>query len=339
MADITKYAKDDKTLKAIYEGIKSKHDKKPRCYLGASIIGKPCARQLWYDFRWVYFEELDGRLLRLFETGHLEEPRMVKNLRDIGIEVHDIDDRTGEQFAVSFCGGHFRGHADGVALGILEAPKTWHLLEFKTHNDKSFTKLVVEGVEKSKPMHFAQMQVYMHGLGLKRAYYLAKNKNDDNLYMERFYYDKDVAERYIERAERIIFANEPPIKISERPDWFECKFCPYTNYCHGSIDVLPGILPNINCRTCIHSTPQQDGTWLCEHHNQTLNYDKQMLGCDDHRWIPHLLPNLQIENAEESDIGAISVFYRSSNGEQYVNNGNGSIVSKAEYEGIELCIS
>ena len=58
-------------------------------------------------------------------------------------------------------------------------------------------------------MHFAQVQVYMLGLGLTRAFYLAKNKNDDTLYAERIEYDKAKAEEYVERARRIIFAEEP----------------------------------------------------------------------------------------------------------------------------------
>ncbi|WP_131669221.1 PD-(D/E)XK nuclease family protein [Psychrobacter pygoscelis] len=333
MANLTEFTKDNATLNALYEGIKAKHNEQPRRYLGGSIIGKSCARQLWMDFRWVHFEDFDGRLLRLFETGHLEEPRIVQNMRDAGIEVYDVDDRTGEQFGVIFHGGHFRGHADGVALGILEAPKTWHLCEFKTHNDKSFKKLINEGVEKSKPMHYAQMQVYMLGLDLTRAVYIAKNKNDDELYVERVKLDRAAAESLVERAARIIFANEPPMKVSEKPDWFECKFCPYSDYCHGGTETIPSPLPNVNCRTCIHSTPQPDGTWLCEHSNEALSYDKQMRGCGDHRWVPQLLPNLKFVEAIETDIGALIVKYRLLNTDiYYFNNGNGSLVTREEYE-------
>ena len=333
MADLTEHVKDDATLNALYDGIKAKHSDTPRRYLGGSIIGKSCARQLWYDFRWVHFEDFDGRLLRLFETGHLEEPRMVKNMRDAGIEVYEVDDRTGQQFGVQFHGGHFRGHADGVAIGIKEAPKTWHLCEFKTHNDKSFKLLLKDGVEKSKPMHFAQVQVYMLGLGLTRAFYLAKNKNDDTLYAERIEYDKAKAEEYVERARRIIFAEEPPMKISEKPDWFECRFCAYSDYCHGGVDVIPDPLPNVNCRTCIHSTPQEDGTWLCELRNTTLPYEQQLEGCSEHRWVPQLLPNLSVLEAEETALGATVVWYcQTGDSDCYVNNGNGSIVSQAEYE-------
>jgi hypothetical protein len=50
-----------------------------RPHLGASLIGKECARQLWYTFRWVSSTSHRGQLLRLFRTGHLEEARMVSD--------------------------------------------------------------------------------------------------------------------------------------------------------------------------------------------------------------------------------------------------------------------
>ena len=80
-------------------------------------------------------------MLRLFETGRLEEERLVRNLRRIGVTVLDVDPETGRQWHVQAHGGHFGGSLDGVGLGILEAPRTWHVLEFKTHNAKSFAEL------------------------------------------------------------------------------------------------------------------------------------------------------------------------------------------------------
>ena len=53
-----------------------------------------------------------------------------------------------------------------MALGLLEAPKTWHVAEFKTHSAKSFAELVAKGVVLAKPQHAAQMQVYMQLLSL-----------------------------------------------------------------------------------------------------------------------------------------------------------------------------
>lgn len=139
MADLP--APSTPTLTAIYASYEARQGDGFRDHLGASIIGKSCARALWYDFRWVTPSRHSGRLLRLFETGQLEEDRMVRNLRATGATVLEVDPDTGRQFRVEAHGGHFGGSLDGVALGLLEAPKTWHVLEFKTHSAKSFADL------------------------------------------------------------------------------------------------------------------------------------------------------------------------------------------------------
>ena len=112
-----------------------------REHLGASVIGRECDRALWYEFRWITRAAQGGRMLRLFETGRLEEERLIRNLRRIGVTVLDVDPDTGRQWHVQAHGGHFGGSLDGVGLGIPEAPKTWHVLEFKTHNARSFAEL------------------------------------------------------------------------------------------------------------------------------------------------------------------------------------------------------
>jgi hypothetical protein len=89
----------------------------PRGYLGASAIGKECARELWYEFRKCSKPEFSGRLYRLFDRGHKEEFRFVEELRGIGCEVHEVD-TDGNQFEVIACDGHFKGHTDGAALGV-----------------------------------------------------------------------------------------------------------------------------------------------------------------------------------------------------------------------------
>ena len=158
MTDLTQYIPEQsKTVAAIFAHHKKTGDAEPvRGYLGASIIGHHCERYLWYCFRQCCKPDFSGRMYRLFETGDLEEPRFIRELRAIGCTVHDTDEN-GEQFEVSAFGGHFSGHMDGCALGIPEAPKTWHVLEFKTHNAKSFRGLVKKGVKESKPQHYAQI--------------------------------------------------------------------------------------------------------------------------------------------------------------------------------------
>jgi hypothetical protein len=140
------------TVEAIYAAYEAAADRGYRDHLGASQIGTGCERALWYGFRWVTQARHTGRLLRLFETGNLAEARFVADLRRIGVTVLEVDPATGRQWRLRDASGHFGGSMDAVALGLLEAPKTWHVVEFKTHSAKSFAKLAAEGVEKAKPL-------------------------------------------------------------------------------------------------------------------------------------------------------------------------------------------
>lgn len=277
------------TARAIFKLYEEREAKNPpRPYLGASIIGKNCDRMLWYNFRQVALVTFEGRMLRLFDTGHREETRFVEELRGLGCEVHEVDPETKEQFEVNAVNGHFSGHMDGVARGLPEAPKSWALLEFKTHNAKSFAELVKVGVRKHKPEHWAQMQTYM-GLGkLDRALYLARNKDNDDLYPEWIHFDKAECDKYLARAERIIYAKEPPAKMSDDPAFWLCKFCDFYDVCHGEQPARK------NCRTCVNATPCNDrdgGKWTCDKGSQRYEIpnDVQLEGCPEHLFIPPLL--------------------------------------------------
>src|SRR5690606_18060325 len=150
------------TVEAIYASYEARAaQERRRGYLGGSEIGRESGRQSWYRFRWALRPAFEGRMLRLFDTGHREDPRIIEELKRIGVEVHEKDESTGKQWRFTALGGHFSGGLDGVARGILEAPKTWHLLEFKTANTKTFKRVKKDGVERAQPVHFAQMQVYM----------------------------------------------------------------------------------------------------------------------------------------------------------------------------------
>ena len=262
-----------------------------RSHLGASLIGKECERALWYDFRWTTKAKFPGRVLRLFETGHLAEARLVQNLRRTGATVLEVDPETGRQFRVQAHGGHFGGSLDGVALNLLEAPKTWHVLEFKTHSAKSFADLAAKRVRQSKPQHFAQMQIYMSLTGLTRALYVAVNKDNDDLYIERVELDTAVSARLLEKAQRVIFAATPLQRISEDPSWYQCRLCDHADVCHGKQAA------EINCRTCLHATPI-DGGWHCARHNKSLTEVNQRTACAHHLYLPPLVPGRQVDAGE-----------------------------------------
>ena len=280
------------TREAIFAGYEADASDGFRSHLGASLIGKACERALWYDFRWITKTRFEGRVLRLFETGNREEERLVRNLRRTGATVLEVDPETGRQFRVQAHGGHFGGSLDGVAIHLLEAPKAWHVLEFKTHSNKSFTDLVAKKVRESKPQHFAQMQIYMHLMGMNRAMYLAVNKDTDDLYVQRVEADVAYAEQLLEKARRIIFAPTPLPRISEEPSWYQCRLCDHADVCHGTRAAA------VNCRTCLHSSPVEGG-WHCDRHQKPLSEVDQRTGCEQHLYLPPLVPAAQVDAGDD----------------------------------------
>ena len=307
------------TVDAIYRSYEARREP-PRGHLGASVIGRPCTRQLWYGFRWAYAEQHSGRLLRLFERGQREEPALSADLRAIGVQLHTVDPRTGKQFEFSAVGGHAGGSMDGAALGFPEAPKTWHVVEYKTHGAKSFVTLATEGVRKAKPEHFAQVQLYMKWSGMERAMYLGVCKDTDHIYAERIRYDRAEAERLEAKAARIVEAATPPAGVSTDPAWYQCKFCPAAQVCRQSTGV------QVNCRTCVHATPEMDGNarWSCARHKRDLPLAEQRKGCPDHRLIPDLINWATVSGADEAENW---IEYTTPDGGKFRNGGDGGWTS------------
>lgn len=244
------------TVQAIYAHYVAKRKNEHRPHLGGSQIGNPCARALWYQFRWCDRPSFEGRQLRLFETGDREEDRLVANLRAVGVTVWDRDPDTGRQIRFEACEGHFALSLDGVAEGLKESGQP-HTLEFKTMNDKNFKALQRDGVEKSKPVYYAQCQIGMHLAGLERCAFIAVNKNDDTIYMERIKYDPAMGLQLVAKAREIIFSDKPPAKLNADPSFYLCRFCDFRHVCHE------GKPPEVNCRTCAHATPEPGAKWSC----------------------------------------------------------------------------
>ena len=260
---------------------------KPRLHFGISLSGDKCERKLWLLFRWSIIEHFDNRMLRLFRRGQNEELQMCKDLKSAGVELkYTLDDQLHLNF-----GSQVGGSPDGIGRGFIEAPSKWHIVEFKTHNDKSFKNLQSYGVFKSKIKHYTQVQSYMYktseqlDLNIDRAFYLAANKNNDEYYSERIKLNKDFAVNNIERAQRIAMSERMPEPMIKNPAWFECKWCPCYDFCYKK-----QLTKQVNCRTCLHSTPQKNGSWYCEHWSATIPPEGQYQGCRAHVLHPDLVP-------------------------------------------------
>lgn len=265
-----------------------------RSHMGASVLGTECARAVWYGFRWVTKSSFAGRLLRLFNRGHLEEGRIIAQLLMIGAQVIQ-QDANGNQFRISWAQGHAGGSGDGVVIDIPDLPPGLPaLLEAKTSSEKLFIELAGklvdwrkyvagegpftgQGVKVAKPEHYIQMQLYMRRMGLTCALYVCVCKNTDDEYMELVTLDAEMADQYIDRGDTLVWLDKAPKKINESAGFFKCRFCDHRPACHLGAPV------DINCRTCDSATPIANGAggWYCSRHNMELTKPKQRVGCPD----------------------------------------------------------
>ena len=82
-----------------------------RDYLGASRLGVACERALQYEFAKASIDSgrrLEGRMLRIFERGHVMEDCMVAWLRAAGFDLRTRK-ADGEQFGFSAADGRLKG--------------------------------------------------------------------------------------------------------------------------------------------------------------------------------------------------------------------------------------
>jgi hypothetical protein len=281
------------TIAAIWETYERSPRSSDNAGVAMSQASNECARAIWYGLRWAYPLEIpSGQKRRRFNTGLIEEERLLDDLEKADIKVERLDPATGVQFRVELADGWLRGKLDGKTIGLPEAPLTEHIVECKSHSDKSFIDLKKKGVQKSKPDHWAQCQLYMRATGLKRTLYIAVNKNDDALYTERIEYDRLYAEQLEKRIAHIMQFDKPPPKLHEDPNArnaFQCGWCPARGVCHEKA------WPRVNCRTCLESRFLPNAVVHCTLWDKDLTYEEQQKGCEKHLYLPGLILGEQVD--------------------------------------------
>lgn len=293
------------TAEKIYAAVAKREaaNRTTRRWLGASMVGHECDRCLACTFRAAYEVTHPGRVLRLFRLGQDAEARFLADLEAAGVRV------LAYQAQVP-CPGTL-GHAGATTDGIVEVDGYSEplVLELKTHSDKSFAQLKSKGVRESKPMHWAQCQFGMLCAELPNALYVAENKDNSELYLEFVSADRSAQVKLHKTAVDVTSKSDEPARIADRADDFRCKFCNFAAGCWS------GALPEVRCTTCCFGTPATEGRWHCERANDLVPEEVIMCGCDDHVFLPWLVP-AAVTGADPS-----SVRYRTRSGVEFANTG------------------
>jgi hypothetical protein len=242
-----KYAPFAEAFQAhIDEAMETHNQEQPqRTYLGGSRLGEECARKLGYEFRHTPKDEgrnFKGKTLRIFDMGHDGETRMASYLRLAGFKLL-TEAANGKQFGFYVANDpetglpRIAGHLDGVIIDgprdIVPAyPALW---ENKALNNKGHNELMKQGLKKTKPVYYAQMQTYMAHLDLAAnpGLFTSLNRETGELYAELVPFDPAAAQEAIDRGVRVITAQQADDlpRIAGSADDFRCKFCDYQDRC------------------------------------------------------------------------------------------------------------
>lgn len=301
------------TVLAIWDGYEKRSNHSDSRGVPMSMVAEECERKLWYQLHWASpAEVITGQKQRRFDTGNLEEDRLLTDLKNAGVLVERVDPATGTQFRVQLASGWLRGKMDAKAQNIPEAPKTVHVVECKSHNDKSFKELTKKKLLEGKKDHYAQCQSYMHAEHLTRCLYIAVNKNTDEIYTERVEYDHPFAVRLETKVDRIVRADQAPARLYPDPNAksaFPCHWCTARPQCHE------GEFARKNCRTCLSSEFLDGAVVRCTLWDKELDYKAQQAGCEKHLFLPSLVPGEQTD-ANEAERW---VKYKLADGSEWMN--------------------
>jgi hypothetical protein len=224
----------------------NREKERKRDYLGASRLGVSCSRALQFEFLNTPKDEgkdFTGKILRVFQAGHVFEDLMITWLRDAGFDLY-TEKQNGGQFGFAVANGRIKGHVDGILnAGPAEIGMTYPALwECKSANNKSWKDMVKRGVSVSKPVYTAQMAIYqaymdasIPGIANNPALFTAINKDTAELYFELIPFNAGFAQTLSDKAVNILSACDTGDwlpKISQDPSFFECKFCSWQTRCH-----------------------------------------------------------------------------------------------------------
>lgn len=235
--------------------------------LGAGRVGHPmapvhydrgCERALWFEMKMYPSDRpFTENLYRIFSMGHQAEDLVAENLRAAGFTLL-TEDENKNQFGFALAHdpetGHprFKGFCDGVVVAgpekigskddviTLKYPFLW---ENKAINSKKFSKFLSEGVERSHPQYYAQMQIYMNFLNLYQnpGLLTVLNRETGDLRCEFVRFNQRHCQAIIDRAARIIEAKSPLTLMRASDDYekIPCKWCDFKSHCKSAESQAP----------------------------------------------------------------------------------------------------
>lgn len=205
-------------------------DMELRKYIGASSIGHPCERKLWYGYQGITATPVAPSTRRTFDIGRVLERLVLDYLAAAGLPL------VREPKQLSFKDKdvpQLQGNLDALWIKNESPTNPYAVIEIKTARDSSFNVFKRQGLQKWYPIYYSQVQTYMGLSNVKEAYIIAINKDTSELHDELVNFNEGHYQLIRSKALRIINATETPPKINVNPCYFVCRTCVYKSMCHA----------------------------------------------------------------------------------------------------------
>ncbi|GBD33892.1 hypothetical protein HRbin34_00193 [bacterium HR34] len=176
-----------------------------------------CPRSIFFKFKNVPREEMEARLLRLFEHGDYIQMQILNILFSLGIV------RASEIYIPP--NEIITGRADA----IITLNDKLYVVDFKSINSMLFKKL-----DAPKEENVNQIQLYMHYFKIPRGILLYMDKDTSDIKEFILEYDKELCEKLINDLKKLkknIEENIVPERLPDYPDNWQCKHCPFREIC------------------------------------------------------------------------------------------------------------
>jgi hypothetical protein len=204
----------------------------PRSYLGASILGHECDRQVQFD--WWIRPLLPARTKSIFARGHFFEARIREQLVAAGFVFAPME--SCEFVALD---GYLKGHADGIIIAAPAMPGIYFPLpaiwEAKALNSKNWRAVSRDGLAKVFPRYAVQVALYQHFLEKSHPALVTcfNSDNCETLHLT-LPFNAERARVAIDRAIAIIAATRAgellPRFTTDPNDW-RCAICSHRERC------------------------------------------------------------------------------------------------------------
>lgn len=195
---------------------KEKNEEQHHFYI--TDAGK-CQRSVFFKFKKAPREELDARVLRMFDYGDYIHNFIMKSLfaqREIHVVASEVNINSQELIS---------GRADA----IISDGKELYVLDIKSINS-----IIFDSLTQPKEEHIDQIQLYLHFFKREKGILLYVNK--DTLALKEFLvnYDPVRSRRLLDDLVKLkekIEADIIPQRLPDYPDNRQCKYCQFKEIC------------------------------------------------------------------------------------------------------------